>query len=139
MTAAALIIRVCLSIDIPSFLCHGHELQTILRECTQVHSQRSQAEPLMQLAGILPLMWLSVYEDVPFQTVWPGNGVSCTRRGVCVCVCDLSGILINFVNEHRRAFCVCVLACDCDCFLLRRTRLQLDRDVPIKDTAVYKS
>lgn len=67
-----------------------------------------------------------------------------TASAVCVCVfelcvCDLSGILINFVNEHRRAFCVCVLACDCDCFLLRRTRLQLDRDVPIKDTAVYKS
>lgn len=31
---AALIILVCLSIDIPPFLYHGHELQTILRECT---------------------------------------------------------------------------------------------------------
>lgn len=32
---AALIILVCLSIDIrPPFLCHGHELQTILRERT---------------------------------------------------------------------------------------------------------
>lgn len=82
---AALIILVYLSIDIPPFLCHGHELQTILRECTQVHSQCSQVEPLMRLAGILCLMWLSVYEDVPFQTVRPGNGVSCSS--VCVCVC----------------------------------------------------
>lgn len=73
---AALIILVCLSIDIPPFLCHGHELQTSLRECTQAHSQCSQVEPLMQLAGILTLMGLSVYEDVTFQTVWPGNGVS---------------------------------------------------------------
>lgn len=31
---ATLITLVCLSIDIPPFLCLGHELQTILRECT---------------------------------------------------------------------------------------------------------
>lgn len=30
---AALIIQQCLSVDIPIFLCLGHELQTILREC----------------------------------------------------------------------------------------------------------
>lgn len=53
---AALIILLCLSIDIPPFLCHGHELQTILRERTQAHSQCSQVEPLMRLAGMWPLM-----------------------------------------------------------------------------------
>lgn len=37
---AALIIRACLSIDIPLFLRHSHEVQTILRESTQLHSQR---------------------------------------------------------------------------------------------------
>lgn len=29
---AALIILLCLSVDIPPFLCHGPEVQTILRE-----------------------------------------------------------------------------------------------------------
>ena len=87
----------------------------------------------MRLAGIFPLMWL--YEDVPFQTGLPGNAVSCVC--VCVCVlllCDLSGILINLVNERQAAFCVCVLGCGRDCCLLHRSRFQLDRDGRCSDS-----
>lgn len=71
MTAARLM-RARLSVDIPppSFLCRGHELRTILRDCTQVHSQCGQVELLMRLAGIhCPWCGSWFYEDVPFQTV----------------------------------------------------------------------
>lgn len=68
----------------------------------------------MRLAGILPSMWLSAHDDVPFQRDRPGNGVSCTQKGLGMCVfelfvCDLSGILINLVNEHHADLCVCVI------------------------------
>lgn len=90
---AALIIQPCLSVDIPIFLRLGHELQTILRECPLTES----AEPLMRLAGILPLMWLSVHNDVPFQRDRPGNGVSCTQKGLGMCVC-LSYLCVTFLE-----------------------------------------
>lgn len=60
---------------------------------------------------MLPLMWLLVYEDVPFsKAVRSGNGVSCTRSSprvgtVSLCDPEYSFILLS---EHQRAFCVCV-------------------------------
>lgn len=118
---------------------HSPPFSAMVMNCKQssesVHSRCSQVEPLMRLAGIFPLMWLSLYEDVPFQTGLPGNGVSC----VCVwelLLCDLSGILINLVNEHQTAFCVCVFGCDHDCCLLHRLRFQLDRDGWCSDSGV---
>lgn len=82
---AALIIQQCLSV--------------LVMNCRQssesVHSQRGQAEPLMRLAGILPLMWLSVHDDVPFQRDRPGNGVSCTQKGLGMC---LSYLCVTFLE-----------------------------------------
>lgn len=116
---AAIIILACLSTDVPSFLCHGHELQTILRECTQVHYHCSQAEPLMRLAGTLPWCGSRFMRMLHFKQSRLVTE-SAVHEGVCECerglfVHDLPGLLMNLVTEHQTSFCVCVYVCDCEC------------------------
>ena len=106
---AALIIQPCLSVDIPLLLRHGHELQTILGVYTTPLA--AQAEPLMQLAGVLPLMRPSLFMMMFWFKPSGLNGVSCIPRGLGLSVFELfasnlSGILINLLNEHQTAYFV---------------------------------
>lgn len=82
----SLIIPECLSIDISPFLCCGRGQSS---ECAGVFA-------LDVAAGL----WRMFH--------FKGLGTVSAVYG-CVCVCDLSGILINLVNEHQAAFCVCVV------------------------------
>lgn len=99
---AALIILVCLSIDVlpPSFLCYGHELQTILRVyISPLTVQPSRATNAIGrnigLDVALGFMRMFHFRKSGLGTASAVNGAG-LRMHVCVCLIHLCVTFLDY-------------------------------------------